>query len=435
MILNIGGMPITLSAAEEVAAEERGGTDLKFLFGRETVARLVQLKFFHIGICSVQKFASFAENVDDLKKVLKDEFELDASRSLAERTEVANMVCCFTTAQARSQKMAEVEAEMDTRSWVKPVPKTEYAAMRAAFETKYWALDDKEMPSKDYIEKLLEKIESGEFHAEMLSEVVSKDEVEPESLMPVWDRTGNMTIKRSGTTVPLPTSPEALRRRITILGYAHIMVAMKHTNQTALAGLDPGFFDKYKSYLLGDFVLNLTAKNDRGEVIISPPWHLILAYEQAIRKKACYDVNNGTMASFRDALQAAWKDPVTKERHFVTPLALTSAPSVQKRESDSGGLNNPKRWKGGQKGGGKNTQSKGGGGKSSSSKGQARTPEGKAICFRYNDPKKKCTSKPCRFEHVCAFCFQRHPRYQCTGKGNQAYSAPRDTSGSGQGAS
>ena len=421
-------MPIVMTAAEELLAEEKGGTDLKFMFGRENVDNKVQLKFFHIGICAVQKFASFATSIDDLKKVLKDEFEIDATKSLPERTETANLVCCFTNAQARTQKMAEVSAEMDTRNWVKPVPKTEYAAMRTAFESKYWALDDKDMPCKDYIEKLLEKVESGEFHAESLTEVVSKDEVEPETLMPVWDKTGNVTIKRSGTAVMLPTSPESLRRRITILGHALIMISLKHTNQVALQGLDPGFFDMYKSYLLGDFVLNLTARNDKGDVIISPPWHLILGYEQAIRKKVCYDLNNGSHASFRVALQAAWMDPITKERHFITPLALSSAPSGKRTVEHDSESRKDKRPKGDRKG---DRKGKGkGDGKSTSSKGQARTPEGKQICFKFNDPKKKCTSRPCRYEHVCSFCFQRRPRYQFSGRGNQVH-VTADTTGSG----
>jgi len=205
------------------------------------------------------------------------------------------------------------------------------------------------------------------------------------------------------------------------------MISLKHTNQVALQGLDPGFFDKYKSYLLGDFVLNLTARNDKGEVIISPPWHLILGYEQAIRKKVCYDLNNGTHASFRTALQAAWMDPITKERHFITPLALSSAPS-SKRNAEYDDSRKDKRPKGDRKGAGKGKDK--GGGKSSSSKGQAKTPEGKQICFKFNDPKKKCTARPCKYEHVCSFCFQRHPRHQCSGRGNQAYTAA-DTAGAG----
>jgi len=422
-------MPIQLTSAEEQLAEEAGGSDLKFLFGREGVDLATQLKFFHIGVCSVSKFASFADGPDDLKKVLKDEFELDATKGLKERTQVASVLCAFNNASARTTKLAEVEAEMDSRQWPKPLPKTDYAAMRQAFEQRYWKLDDKEAPSKEYLEKRLEAVESGEFRAETLAEVVSRDEVEPETLIPSWDKTGNMVIKRSSTLIPLPASPEALRRRLSVLGNALIMISLKHTNQTALQGLDPGFFDKYKAYLLGDHVLNLTASNDKGEVSISPPWHLILAYEQAIRKKACYDLNNGTFATFAVALQSAWKDSVTKERHFVTPLALSS---ILQSPRDRDASRDIFSWKKTVKGGGKKGKASGKGSKGGG-KGSSRSPDGKPICFRYNDPNQRCKNKNCRFEHICAFCFQRHPKFQCSGRGNQAHSSnpPKDTQGGG----
>ena len=104
-------MPITLDAVEKIAAEGKGGSDLKFLFGREEIPLETQLKFFHIGVCSVSKFARFADSSDDLKKVLKDEFELDPATSLRHRTEVAPILCAFTNASARTVKMAEVDAE------------------------------------------------------------------------------------------------------------------------------------------------------------------------------------------------------------------------------------------------------------------------------------------------------------------------------------
>ena len=73
-------------------------------------------------------------------------------------------------------------------------------------------------------------------------------------------------------------------------------------------------------------MLNLTARNDKGDVIISPPWHLILGYEQAIRKKVCYDLNNGSHNSFRVALQAAWMDPITIPKEYYEDLENKKKP-------------------------------------------------------------------------------------------------------------
>ncbi len=45
----------------------------------------------------------------------------------------------------------------------------------------------------------------------------------------------------------------------------------------------------------------------------------------------------------------------------------------------------------------------------------ARTPDGKSLCYGYNDLSVKCRKKDCPFLHVCGRCFARHPIYACTG--------------------
>jgi len=57
----------------------------------------------------------------------------------------------------------------------------------------------------------------------------------------------------------------------------------------------------------------------------------VLSYEKAVRKEAARRMNQEGVA-FPVALRAAWRDPLTKERHFTTPLAL-----VAKRPSNTGG--------------------------------------------------------------------------------------------------
>ena len=43
-----------------------------------------------------------------------------------------------------------------------------------------WKIEDKVTPSKEYLEKKLQELENGEFRAENLSEVVLKNEVDPD---------------------------------------------------------------------------------------------------------------------------------------------------------------------------------------------------------------------------------------------------------------
>ena len=72
-------------------------------------------------------------------------------------------------------------------------------------------VEDKVTPSKEYLEKKLQELKNGEFRAELLSEVVSKDEVDPDIMVPVFDSKGSLSVKKGTTTVALPTGPEQLR--------------------------------------------------------------------------------------------------------------------------------------------------------------------------------------------------------------------------------
>ena len=59
--------------------------------------------------------------------------------------------------------------------------------------------------------------------------MVSRDEVDPDTLMPVWDAKGHITVKRGNTTVAMLTVPEQLRMRLTVMASAPIMMKVKHT--------------------------------------------------------------------------------------------------------------------------------------------------------------------------------------------------------------
>ena len=297
---------------------------------------------------------------DELTKVLKANFGLDPEASLKVRGQVASYLVAWQTAKTRIKMQAEAEGTSELREWAKPIPQTDYVAMRQAYAKSYGELEDKQIPSKEYLEKKLHELENGKFRAEALTEVVSRDEVDPDTLMPVWDAKGHITVKRGNTTVAMPTGPEQLRMRLTVMANTLIMMRMKHTARNELKDITPAFFEKYKDYLLGDYVYGLRASDDYGGMI--PPWTLVLSYEHAIRKH-CY---------FKLALEKSWKDATVKERHFTTPLALYA-----KRGYTATSTATPDATTGkGNKGKGK--------GKFKGKKGHARIPANKPICFRYN---------------------------------------------------
>ena len=124
-------------------------------------------------------------------------------------------------------------------------------------------------------------------------------------------------MKRGNTTVAMPTGAEQLRMKLTVLANALIM-KMKHAARNELKDITPAFFEKYKDYLLGDYVYGLRASDDYGGMI--PPWTLVL--RSLATQKHCYKIMVQQRMPFKLALEKSWKDATVKERHFTTPLAL-----------------------------------------------------------------------------------------------------------------
>jgi hypothetical protein len=352
--------------------------------------------------------------VADLKTVLAREFSLDHAADLATRVKVSRLVVAWTNASARVSKAAEVEGELEAQRLTKPLHVSDYTAMRAAFEQRWWVLEDKQVPSRSYLEKKLEYIERDEPRAEPLSEVTNREEGdEPEVLQPVWDTQGQLRVKRGVPTVPLPQNPEQLRRRVVLMGTAWLFCGVKHTNRAWLKDLNPQLWQDLLDYLLGEHVYGLVAKDSAGRTLTTPGWHQVLEYEHAIRREACRRVAQarGTLA---ECLREAAKDPVTKERYFTTPVAFAAladnrgggyAPAPQQPRSSGPYTPVATKGKGKSKTKGKNGPPQG---------CAATSPDGKPICYRYNSKDDKCTGR-CNFQHICGRCFGKHPLWQCRG--------------------
>ena len=83
-----------------------------------------------------------------------------------------------------------------------------------------------------------------------LSEVVSRDEIDPDTLLPAWDAKGHITVKQGNTVVAMPPGPEQLRMRLTVMANRLIKLKLKHTGRVELQDITPALFGKYKDYLL-----------------------------------------------------------------------------------------------------------------------------------------------------------------------------------------
>jgi hypothetical protein len=438
--------PIVLLPAEEVAAYKTATAELIYLLDKEDISYATQCKLYHVGVRTLGKFASLVADAKELKVVCKDDFGIDGTVGIKERVEVAGLVCAFMNAQQRTSKKAEYEGELDARHITKEMGKSEFLAMKQAWELKWWPLEDKETPAKCYLERRAEELESGEMRAESLQTVLNRDEDDPDVMQPVWDPTGNVRLRRGSVLISEPENPEQLRKRLELMGTALMMLATRHTNKQGLQGITPQMMHTYCAYLLGEFVWEMVAKDPEGHTVAVPNWPLVLSYERAIRKKA-YKLMYDSTSTFPVCLVSACNDTTTKERFFSTPLAVAAAGN--KRQGTAAAVSEHKEKTlpvikvGKPNGVGKSApkakaKAKG---KGKGAKGQSvdhgqcasQTPEGLNICFNYNNQAVKCKSRECRFEHVCGICFQKHPLWVCKGQAAAHPAAGGETAGGGKG--
>jgi len=389
---------------------------LRFLLDRENVDTAFQEQLFGAGVLSVKQFGALVKNQDELKTVLESEFTI-AGEGLAKRVAVSRIVVAWEAARARATKAAEADAEFEIQRTPKQLLPNDFRAMKDAFEGKWWPLEPKKTPARVYVEKILHGLEKGELRAEALTEVVHYDEGDVDVLRAIGDPSGSLKAIRTSPTSPLPRDPEELRARITLLGTAWQLAAFQQTGCAVVQGLVPQLFTEYFDYLLGEFVLKLYGKDECGNTVGGPPWSLILSYEHEIRREAMRQVEKGTPLPL--ALRMAWRDPVTKDRFFTTPLSLKRS-----RATSTSSDNAPEKYartEGGKakgKGKGRNKKGKGKGGEKAGAKEwgcQSRTPDGKPICYKFNDEAEQCSKPKCTFLQVCGRCFRDHPMFRCPG--------------------
>ena len=204
-----------MASPEEIALQEalqKGSSDLKFILTRNDVADDLQAAFYRNEVTTVQKFSSFFRTEEDLVEVLKESFGTDSGTSLRSRAQVAAVICAWRETQTKQKRQMEVEAEMDTREWTKPIATGDYISMRNAYMKVHGRLEDKVTPSKEYLEKKLQELENGEFRAETMAEVVSKDEVDPDVMVPIFDSKGSLTGEEGRNNDPSADRPRTAEK-------------------------------------------------------------------------------------------------------------------------------------------------------------------------------------------------------------------------------
>ena len=250
--------------------------------------------------------------------------------------------------------------------------------------------------------------------------MVSAEEVTEDVIGAVMDRDGAIPMKKAPRTVARPASSEQLRQRIRILGITFQLAAYKHSSRRWLQTTSMDVWRDHADFILSDDIYGFS--NHIGDREVRAPWQVVLSYEFQVRKAACRLIMFDHL-DLKAAMAQAARDPLVKEKFFSTPVSLSN-PSREgsKRAADEGSNSRQQQPKKKAKGDGRasssnqSTGGKGGSGAKGGKKGKqiyanTKTPDGRSICFRYQDG--SCKGKKCSFVHVCATCLGAHPMNEC----------------------
>lgn len=296
------------------------------------------------------------------------------------------------------------------------------------------ALEDKNSPSGDYLSQKMEEVEQGELLASNLDEVGSKEESLTIAIQSSVDASGRLRVARERKKSKLPTNSEELRGKLKLECTTLIMLGSKFRNREWFRELNPNDFSKYVDWLLGEKVYGLQIPRIGGEGMqpLNPPWTVLLRYEQQVRKEAYKQVLRQNRR-IRETLEEAMRNSEIKEVHFISPVALSMA-SVSPKQTVAGSSNlqngpgaeseAPVKWqKRGDKGKGR---SKGKTGKFDKRFGylHSQTPDGRQICYAYQEG--KCKGN-CGRVDTCQLCLSPHPLKDCKHKLKAAKEAAKSS--------
>ena len=313
--------PFDLATAEGVRdAVASLDPDFQGLLERKELAQVVQARLGNVGVRSISRFSVIGEANGDVRAFAVDHLRMDRGRDVVQ---IAALVDAWQASKTRMSVRHQVEAEAATASLPPPVNKTEAQDLRVRFEQMHYKLEDKVTPASGTLEQMFEQVEAGEWKNMSLVQFMSRDDQDTEPLAAVIDKSGVVKVRKGHGESSPPKNAEELRQKIKLMGHCYLMTQLKFPNRVVLRDIVPYTFNKYADYLMGEHVLGLKAKDEKGEVVASPSLELVLSYEAQVRKLMTKKMNEGTNMAV--ALEEAMQDTTVKERYFLTPAALTAA--------------------------------------------------------------------------------------------------------------
>ena len=304
------------TAGARAAAIKLLEPDFHGLLQVKGVSELLQAKLAIAEVRSVSRINAVADDRATVRQFCERSLQL---RQQDNMVAVATIVDVWEAAQVRMSVRHKAEAEANIADLPRSVNKVEVQDLIVRYESIHgYKLEDKVTPATTTLEVVFDQLEQGEMKNMSLVQFVSREDSESEIFgVNVEKGTGTLRLRKGYGECQKPRTLEELRQRMQVVAHTYLLAQLKYPQREQLKELQPQHFLKYLDMLLGEHVLGLKAKNKDGEVVATPDFGLVLAYEYQIRRNVTKQMNEGT--SMVAALKAAMNDTVIKERYFITP--------------------------------------------------------------------------------------------------------------------
>lgn len=414
---------------------EKCPADLQYTLVESKVALEQQFDLVTLGYCSTRLFVGMGDDRATVRQGLAADLKLDVSAAdpagREARLALAALVGAWEAAKERTTRENQSRADARINGVPRMVDTLERNSMKKAVEILTGrAIPVFEAPSADYLSLKLQEMEDCDPTASALDEISSMADADLSAQVPGWDAAGRSQLFRKRAKGTLPSNPEAFRTKLRIERNLWLYLASKYTARAWLSGMTSTVWEIYTDFFMGKRVLLLEIVHEDGtRQPLNPPWNVVLSYELECRKAALLLVTE-TGITFTAALENVIKDTEIRELAFTSTVTFLS----KHRGKGAGG--------GGASGSGKGVAKhladnplypakkndapyakKKGNAKGKKGKGKGKgkglafsTPDGRQICFNYNNPE-GCTG--CDRAHVCRLkgCFGNHPMQNCPTRG------------------
>lgn len=376
-----GDLRSRMAVLSDSDAVEKMDGDLRGLLESKRLELALQANLSRKGVTAVELLAVLADDRPSARQFAKDNLGLDPSVNAADAIPLAQFVVAREAANQRMQSRTKADAAASTEQVPKSLPTVEFTSVKKKFEAAYYQLRDEDTPSKQSLEDLAEQLDNGDWRAMSLKEFAARSDVEADQQWGALSigKQGQVKVKKAAVETPAPKDFEELRQKLKLVGHHFIFLRLLHPTRKELQDVTPFTFAEHADYLGSKRVAKLVSETDDGTVIHSPSLKQILTYDFHVKKKMMEDLTPSTPMGA--SLKEASRCPVTRERYFVTPLAVSAAGQAAARSRSPAGGASSSAW---------NSQPKGVKGKMKG-KGKGKVPgkhthtsDGRQICFAYN---------------------------------------------------